>query len=345
MVKKDKKQVMNKKVLKIILYCLPLPVLIASLFVGPSELVTFNSLIHYFSLLINNSNEITSQDNSVIFSIITDVRLPRILIAFLVGGALSVSGNSLQAIFRNPLVSPYILGLSSGAAFGAALALAYSFFSVQLLAFVFGLIAVGMSYFAARKHKNVSIVSLILSGVIVTGIFTALLTVIQFLSDPFKLQSIVHWTMGNMHNVSWQSLKSSYIPILAGLAILYLMRWKLNVLALGDEEAKTSGVNPERAKIIVLTAATFSASAAVSVAGIIGMYGLIVPHMVRMMVGPDNRQALPLNFIFGGTFLLIIDDFSRTIANFEIPIGVFTMLIGAPIFLYLIKKTNIGWEN
>jgi iron complex transport system permease protein len=337
--------VRKKKLLKIILYILPFPVFIISLLVGPSDMVTTHKIFNYFLSLINGSSDLSTIDNTVIRSVLIDVRLPRILLAFLVGGALSVSGSSLQAIFRNPLVSPYILGLSSGAAFGAALALAYAFIPVQLSAFIFGLAAVGLSYIAARKHKNVSIVSLILSGVIVTGIFTALLTIIQFLSDPFKLQSIVHWTMGNMHNASWQSINSTYIPILAGMIILYLMRWRLNVLALGDEEAKTSGVNPEKGKIIVLIAATMSASAAVSVAGIIGMYGLIVPHIVRMMIGPDNRQTIPLNFLFGGTFLLIIDDFSRTIASFEIPIGVFTMLIGAPIFLYLIKKTNIGWEN
>jgi iron complex transport system permease protein len=216
---------------------------------------------------------------------------------------------------------------------------------VQLSAFIFGLLAVALSYVAARKHKNISIVSLILSGVIVTGIFTALLTIIQFVSDPFKLQSIVHWTMGNLHNAGWDALQSAYIPILIGVIVLFLKRWRLNVLALGDEEARTSGIHPEREKIIVLIAATLASSAAVSVAGIIGLYGLIVPHMVRMMAGPDNRQTIPLNFLFGGTFLLVIDDFSRTMASFEIPIGVITMLIGAPIFLYLLKKTNIGWEN
>lgn len=335
----------SRKLLKIILYGIPIPVLLISLFIGPSETASYNSIANYLFHLTNYGNDLASQDNQIIKSILFDVRLPRIILAFLVGGALSVSGSGLQAIFRNPLVSPYILGLSSGAAFGAALALAYAFIPVQLSAFLFGLLAVGLSYIAALKHKNVSIVSLILSGVIVTGIFTALLTIIQFMSDPFKLQSIVHWTMGNLHNTGWQSLSSSYIPILSGVFVLFLMRWRLNVLALGDEEAKTSGIHPEKEKMIVLVAATLASSAAVSVAGIIGLYGLIVPHLVRMMVGPDNKQAIPLNFLFGGTFLLIIDDFSRTIASFEIPIGVITMLIGAPLFLYLIKKTNIGWEN
>lgn len=335
----------SRKLIKIILYSIPLPVLFISLFIGPSETVSFHSITNYLLHLTNNVSDLALQDNQIIQSILFDVRLPRIILAFLVGGALSVSGSGLQAIFRNPLVSPYILGLSSGAAFGAALALAYAFIPVQLSAFLFGLLAVGLSYIAARKHKSVSIVSLILSGVIVSGIFTALLTIIQFISDPFKLQSIVHWTMGNLHNTGWQSLSSSYIPILSGVFVLFLMRWRLNVLALGDEEAKTSGIHPEREKMIVLLAATLASSAAVSVAGIIGLYGLIVPHIIRMMVGPDNKQTIPLNFLFGGSFLLIIDDFSRTIASFEIPIGVITMLIGAPLFLYLIKKTNIGWEN
>jgi iron complex transport system permease protein len=337
--------VKDKRLIRFILYATPLPVLLISFFIGPSDSASFHAIINYFFDFASGSSNLASQDNAIIQSILFDVRLPRILLAFLVGGALSISGSGLQAIFRNPLVSPYILGLSSGAAFGAALALAYTFLPVQLSAFLFGLIAVGLSYLAARKHKNVSIVSLILSGVIVTGIFTALLTIIQFLSDPFKLQSIVHWTMGNLHNTGWQSLNSSYIPMLIGVVVLFLMRWRLNVLALGDEEAKTSGINPETGKIIVLIAATLASSAAVSVAGIIGLYGLIIPHMVRMMAGTDNRQSIPLNFLFGGTFLLIIDDFSRTIASFEIPIGVITMLIGAPFFLYLIKKTNIGWEN
>lgn len=329
----------------LVLYSLPIPVLILSLFVGPSDIANFQSVFKYLTEFIAKTGELTETQNSMIYAILFNVRLPRIILVFLVGGALSVSGSGLQSIFRNPLVSPYILGLSSGAAFGAALSLAWAFLPVQVSAFIFGLLAVALSFFAARRHKNVSIVSLILSGVIVTGVFTALLTIIQFISDPFKLQSIVHWTMGNLHNSGWQSLNSVYIPILAGALILYLMRWRLNVLALGDDEARSSGINPERGRIIVLIASALASSAAVSVAGIIGLYGLLVPHIVRMLIGTDNRKAIPLNFLFGGTLLLIIDDFSRTIASFEIPIGVFTMLIGAPLFLYLIKKSNIGWEN
>jgi iron complex transport system permease protein len=328
---------MNNRIVSILLYSLPVPVILASLFIGPSQNATPGAILNMF---FNNA-----YNPGIVKSIVVDVRLPRILLTFLVGGSLAISGCSIQAIFRNPLTDSYILGLSSGAAFGAALALAYAFLPVQLSAFIFGLTAVGLSYFMARKNRNVSIVSLILSGIIVSGIFTALLTIVQFFSDPFKLQSIVHWTMGNLHNASWGKLQSSVIPISAGVAVLLIYRWRLNVLALGDDEARTVGINPGKDKIIILFAATLASSSAVAVAGIIGLYGLIVPHMVRMIIGPDNRQSVPLNFLFGGMFLLIIDNFSQTLSGFELPIGVFTMLLGAPFFIYLMKKTNIGWSR
>jgi iron complex transport system permease protein len=328
---------MKKRIITLLIYLLPLPIILASLFIGPSETATPDAIIN---LIFNNTG-----NTNLIQSVIFDVRLPRILLTFLVGGSLAISGCSIQAIFRNPLTDSYILGLSSGAAFGAALALAYSFLPVQVSAFIFGLIAVGLSYFMARKNKNVSIVSLILSGIIVSGIFTALLTLVQFYSDPFKLQSIVHWTMGNLHNANWEKLQSAVIPITAGVLVLFVYRWRLNVLALGDDEARTVGINPEKDKLIILIASTMAASSAVAVAGIIGLYGLIVPHMVRMIIGPDNRQSIPLNFFFGGMFLLVIDNFSRTLSGFEIPIGVFTMLLGAPFFIFLMKKTSIGWNS
>ncbi len=328
---------MKKRIITWLIYLLPLPIVLASLFIGPSETANPDAI---FNLIFNNTG-----NSSLVQSVIFDVRLPRILLTFIVGGSLAISGCSIQAIFRNPLTDSYILGLSSGAAFGAALALAYSFLPVQVSAFIFGLIAVGLSYFMARKNKNVSIVSLILSGIIVSGIFTALLTLVQFYSDPFKLQSIVHWTMGNLHNANWEKLQSSVIPIIIGVIVLLVYRWRLNVLTLDDDEARTVGINPEKDKLIILIASTLAASSAVAVAGIIGLYGLIVPHMVRMIIGPDNRQSIPLNFFFGGMFLLIIDNLSRTLSGFEVPIGVFTMLLGAPFFIFLMKKTNIGWNS
>jgi iron complex transport system permease protein len=277
-------------------------------------------------------------------TILYHVRLPRILLVFLTGGVLAVSGSAMQAIFRNPLVDPYILGLSSGAAFGAALSIALNILPIQLAAFFFGLLAVGLSYLMARKNKQVSIVSLILAGIITNGIFTALLTIVQVVSDPFKLQSIVHWIMGSFHTANWYKLELVIIPAAIGITILFLFRWKLNVLALGDVEAISAGSNPGRMKILILIAATLASSAVIAVSGIIGLYGLIVPHLVRMIFGVNNKTTLLMNLILGGALLVVIDDISRSFKGFEIPIGVFTMLLCAPFFIWLLKKTNTGWQ-
>ncbi|MDE2813466.1 MAG: iron ABC transporter permease [Gemmatimonadota bacterium] len=332
---------MNSALRRRLIYILPLPVLFGSLLLGPSASAeAWEILVWLYGLLFRGASE-----ESLVGTIVWEVRLPRILLTFLVGGALAASGNALQAMFRNPLVAPYILGLSSGAAFGAAIALVLPFLPLQPTAFGFGLLAVGLAYFLARTRKTVSVVSLILSGVIVTGIFTALLTIVQFLTDPYKLQTIVHWTMGNLHNSSWAKLYSAAPGIGIGVVWLFLFRWRMNVLAQGDEEARAVGLNPERERVLILIPATLAASAAIAVAGVIGMIGLAVPHMVRMMLGPDNRHTLPAAFAFGGAFLLLVDTCSRTLASFEIPVGVFTTLLGGPFFIFLLKKTQIGWET
>ena len=254
---------------------------------------------------------------------------------------MTASGTTLQALFRNPLVSPDILGLSSGAAFGAALAYVIPSLPVQPMAFFFGLMAAGLSYFLAVKNREVSTVSLILSGVIVSAVFTALLTILQFFADPFKLQTIIHWTMGNLHNASWSKVRSSSVLIVIGCAWLFIIRWRMNVLALGEEETRVVGLNPRREKLLLLIPATLVASASVAVSGIIGMVGLAVPHMVRLMVGPDNTRTIPVSFAFGGSFLLIVDTLSRTMTSFEIPVGIFTTLIGGPFFVILLKRSRL----
>ncbi len=311
--------------------------MIISLFIGPSEVVGTYDILAWMKNLLIHSQELDHEKYEMVEAVVFNVRLPRVILVFLIGAALTVSGNSFQALFRNPLVSPDILGLSSGAAFGAALALVYPFLSLQITAFLFGLSAVGLSYFLAMTRRGVSTVSLILAGIIVSGIFTALLTILQFLTDPFKLQAIVHWTMGNLHNASWSKVKSSHIPIISGLIFLLVMRWRMNVIALGDEETRAVGLNPEREKILILLPAALIASSSVAVAGVIGMVGLAFPHMVRMMAGPDNRKTQPISIAFGGSLLLLVDNFSRTVTFFEIPIGIFTTLIGGPFFVYLLK--------
>ena len=335
---------MKNKPIRIILYLMPVPVVIGSMFVGPSDLISVHQIFLWCLHLFIPGSEGNVENPILVRAIILDVRLPRILLTFLVGGALACSGNTLQAVFRNPLVSPYILGLSAGAAFGAALSMATGYLPIQVSAFIFGIFAVGCSYYLARKGKSVSVVTMVLAGIVVTGIFTALLTIVQFLADPFKLQTIVHWTMGNLHNAGWTKLKSALIPISVGITGMYLLRWKMNVLAMGDDETRAVGLNPDKQKLLMLLPATLAATAAVAVAGVISLFGLVIPHMVRMMVGPDNRHSLPICFTFGGSFLLVVDNFSRSLASFEIPIGIFTMLIGGPFFIYLLRHSKIGWE-
>lgn len=327
-----------------LLFLTPIPMVMIALLMGPSEVVNAGDALRWMGHRLFGFPRTLQGNPDLMQTILIDVRMPRVLLTFLVGGCLASAGNALQALFRNPLVSPYILGLSAGSAFGAALAMTIPWLPLQPAAFAFGILAVGMAYFLARSRRSVSVVSLILSGVIVTGIFTALLTIVQFLTDPFKLQTIVHWTMGNLHNASWAKLKSAAPFCSVGIVWLYLFRWRMNVLAMGDEETRAVGLNPEREKLLILIPATLVASAAIAVAGVIGLIGLVIPHMIRMMVGPDNTSSLPASFAFGGTFLLLVDTFSRTVATFEIPIGVFTTLLGGPFFIFLLRRAKIGWE-
>jgi iron complex transport system permease protein len=322
----------------------PLLTALISLFIGPSEIISpadvFALFQHYFL-----SGALPDDERLLLTAtVVMDIRLPRILLALLVGAALSLSGASLQGLFRNPLVSPDVLGLTAGAAFGAALALATSYLPLQVSAFVGGMTAVGITYGIAYSRQGVSVVTLSLAGVIISGLFTALLTIVQFLADPFRLQTIVQWTMGNLHTAKWSKVSSSAPPIILSAVWMLLMRWRLNVLALGDEEARAVGMNPEREKVLVLLPATLAASAAVAVAGIIGMVGLSLPHFARLLVGADNRRLMPVTASLGAVFLLIVDDFSRSLAAYELPVGIFTILIGAPFFIVLLRK-KLRWAG
>lgn len=332
---------------EIFFYILPLPLILLSLFIGPSDVIRKIDIYHWLTYQIFGTTPPVSIDLIMLETILLEIRLPRVITAFLVGAALTTSGASLQAMIRNPLVEPYLLGLSSGAAFGAALSMTITAFSlpVQLSAFLFGLLAVSLTYLLALRKGELSILSLILSGVIVSGLFTSCLTIVQFLTDPFRLQGIIYWIMGNLHNASWSGVKSMIIPILAGYLSLFIIRWRMNVISLGDIETKTVGYNPTVLKIMILIPSTLIASASVAVAGVIGMVGLVVPHMIRMIVGYDNRKVIPCSFAFGGSFLLIIDNFSRTVSHFEIPVGIFTTLIGGPFFIYLLKKLKYRYGD
>jgi iron complex transport system permease protein len=323
---------------EVLIYTLALPLVVTSLLVGPPGSIRATDVLAWVRQWLGQGTTLDEGTYQMVSAVLWHVRLPRILLALLTGGALTASGLALQALVRNPLVAPEVLGLSSGAAFGAALALATGWIAVQPSAFLFGLLAAALSYLLAWNRRGLSMVALVLAGMITGALFTAMLTLVQISHDPFKLQTIVYWTMGNLHNASWSKVRSAALPVLASCLVLYLLRWRMNVLALGDEEARASGLNPEREKLLVLLPAALASSASVAVAGIIGMVGLAVPHMVRMLVGPDNRRALPASLVFGGVFLVLVDDLARATTSFEIPIGVFTTLIGGPFFVWLLRR-------
>ncbi|MCX7857768.1 MAG: iron ABC transporter permease [Deltaproteobacteria bacterium] len=271
-------------------------------------------------------------------NIIIDIRLPRVVLAGIVGGSLSCAGVCLQSIFRNPLVDPFILGISAGAAFGCAVTVGFlSFLPIQLMAFVFAMIAVGLAYGIAKTQEEVSRLALILSGVVISAFFSALVSIIKFLVDPHRLQAIVFWLMGSFSLSDWKAVKISFLAILIGVFPAFLMRWRLNVMSMGDEEARALGVNVKRERLLFIVFSTFATAISTSLCGIIGWVGLMVPHIVRMLLGPDHRVLLPLAVCLGASFMIVADTVSRTITNFDIPVGIVTALTGAPFFIYLMK--------
>lgn len=279
-------------------------------------------------------------------AIILDIRLPRIVLAGLAGMALATSGATLQAVLRNPLVDPFILGISSGAAFGCALTIGFApFIPLQAAAFLGGGLAVLIACLVARTGDGgMSRLSLVLSGVIVSAFFSAMVSLIKFFVEPMKLQSIVFWLMGSFSLAEWSQARSAGVGILLGCLPVLLLRWRLNVLSMGDEEARTMGVNVSRKRIIFITAATLAATSAVAVSGIIGWAGLMVPHLVRMLAGPDHRRLIPLSMTGGATFMILADTAARNMTDFDIPVGIITAVAGAPFFVYLMKRNGKeGW--
>jgi len=273
-------------------------------------------------------------------TIIWDIRFPRLILAICVGGALAIAGAVFQSVFRNPLVEPYILGVSSGAAFGAALGILFHtiFFSIQLFAFIFATLAVVCAYGLARVRGQTPIVTLILAGVIVGSIFSALVSFLKYIANDSALREIVFWLMGGFYYASWGDVRLLAPLVIIGFIILWSLAWKLNILSMGDEEARTLGVNPEKNKAIVIAIATAITAFSVSLVGIVAWVGLMMPHASRMLLGPDNRFVIPACFLMGSFYLLICDTLARTLTSTEIPIGIITSLLGAPYLCYLLRN-------
>ena len=273
------------------------------------------------------------------------IRAPRVLTAALAGAALGICGAALQGTFSNPLVGPQIIGVSNGAAFGGALGLLMfdAMGYTVALAFIFGLVAIVMVYGLAYVAGRASILSLVLAGVVISALFSALVSAIKYLADPLdRLPAIVYWLLGSFATATYEKLLVlAPVACIAGF-VLFGLRFRINILALGDEEARALGVPVDLVRWIVLVSVAFAVAATVSVSGVIGWVGLIIPHMARMLVGESNRVVLPASALLGGTYMLVVDNMARTLSPGEIPVGVITALVGAPVFGYLFWQTQRG---
>lgn len=299
-------------------------------------------------ILFENIATVSGSWKPVDERIVELIRLPRIIVAGIAGAGLAVAGAALQGIFKNPLVGPQIIGVSSGAAFGGAFAILVSESQVLLvsLAFIFGLLAIALVYMVSRQNGRASILMLVLSGIVISAFFSALVSLTKFVADPDdKLPAIVFWLMGSFASASYEKVSLIGLPVVFGIVVIYLLRFQLNVLSLGDEQAQSLGLEVEKIRWIVLAAIALVSAAVVAAAGVIGWVGLVIPHFSRMLCGPDHKVLIPVSALVGAIYLIHVDTVARTISQAEIPVGIITALIGAPIFAYLLRKaSDKGWS-
>ncbi len=286
--------------------------------------------------------------SAAVENVILQVRGPRVLAAVMVGGALAVAGTAFQGLFRNPLVSPDILGASSGAALGAVLGIFFSLgvLAIQAFAFIGGLIAVAAVYLiGSMVRARDPILVLVLTGVVVGALLGAGVELVKYLADPYnQLPAMTFWLLGSLSATGVPDLLPLFGPVAIGTAVLLALRWRMNVMSLPEEEARALGVATGPLRIVIVAAATLTTSASVATAGIIGWVGLVVPHLARTLVGPDFARLLPAAAILGGGYLLVIDTLARTLAEVEIPLGILTAVIGTPFFIWLLAHMQRNWS-
>lgn len=319
----------------------PVVCFLFSMSIGHYEISAYEVLDMLFSKLTASEMRYGDMMQTVVF----EVRLPRVILAMMVGCSLSVSGAVYQCVFKNPMASPNILGTSSGAGLGTALAIIFSFGAVytQMISFAFGLLAVAITYAISAKigRRGNLILVFVLTGILVSTVFQALISLVKYTADPYeKLPAITFWLMGSLSTAGKNDILIILIPFLLGIVPLFLMRWRLNILSLGDDDVKCLGIDVRNLRLIVIGCSTLLTASCVSVAGIIGWVGLIVPHIARMLVGSNFITLLPGSALIGATYLLLIDDAARGIFKAEIPLSILTALIGAPYFIYLLVKTK-----
>jgi iron complex transport system permease protein len=325
-----------------LLVLLPLLVAIACIGIGRYSLSFGDSFIVLINGLMFGPGSVDAQAYSVVFGI----RLPRILLAILCGAGLAASGAAFQGIFSNPLATPDTLGVASGAGFGAALALLFGFsmLGVQFAALAFGLFAVTLTYSFSKIKGKSSIIMVVLAGIVISALFEAFISLIKYVADPEEiLPTITYWLMGSLASVSYKSLAAGAPLVIGGLIVVYALRWKLNILSLDEDEAASMGMNVKVMRLAVIVAAALITGSCVSMSGQIAWVGLLIPHVCRMIFGSNNRFLVPASISLGAVFMLVIDTIARASVAVEIPVSILTAVIGAPVFILLLRKTGGAW--
>jgi iron complex transport system permease protein len=320
-----------------------LVVLLASLCLGRYPIAPQTVL----QVLLSRFVPITHTWDPTVETVVWQVRLPRALAAALVGAALASGGAVFQGLFHNPLVSPYVLGVSSGAGLGAAVAilLGASAAVTQASAFATGAVAVSLTWLVARSGRDRSQVTLVLAGFVVGSLFSSLVAGAQYVADPStKLPQIVFWLMGSLASVQWSDLLRAVVVIVPCLVAITVLRWKLNILSMGDDEARSLGENPAVMRVVLIGLTTMTTAVSVALSGVIGWVGLVVPHLARGIVGPDSRRLIPASIALGAIYMMIIDDVARSLTMAEIPLGILTGIIGAPVFALLLRRSRSDWD-
>ena len=339
---------------------LGLPALIALVFVTLAAGLASLGVGRYgmdFNLLVSTVTHFPEAISSLVGGgtlsneqiVVFKMRMPRIIGALLIGGALGMAGAAFQGMFRNPMVSPDLLGASAGAGFGAACAMlvAAPVAVITGSAFLGGLVAVFLTYAVSmsvgRGVANVTV--LVLAGVVISALFQACISITKYVADPYsQLPGITFFLMGGLSSVTWADVGVLVLPILTGAAVLFALRWRINILSLEDDDARSLGMDTGRIRMIVIVCATLMTAVAVAVGGIIGWVGLVIPHFMRMLFGPDYRRLLPASFLGGALYLVLMDDIARGLFAMEVPIGILTALVGAPVFVLLLLRYKGGWK-
>jgi iron complex transport system permease protein len=325
----------------IALFCILLVILsLVSLSQGTFSIEKIKIVKILFNHIIPINQNWTIEEETILLQ----VRLPRILLVIFIGTSLSVSGAVLQSIFRNPLVSPFILGISSGASLGASLIIVffstYSFYVLQVSAFLFSILAVLLVLFVISIFKNSNTTILIISGIVISSFFQSIVSLLQYFSETDKLQSIVFWNFGSFTNANWDKLLQIMPITIIGTTVLILNSWKINVLSLADDESKTLGINSQKLRIYLILVVSLMTSTATALTGPISWVGLVIPNIARILLGANNSYVIIGSASLGATFMLLVDLISRTVLNVEIPVGIVTSILGVPFFIYILYQSK-----